>query len=121
MACLNSMLGADFGAKNSDDARRKDKPQARPSDQLNVFHFHLGLLFQPDGVLEISHNMEIDAVGGIELQLLVSRTGADGEPHDCFAGIVTQPIQAFGREKACLLYTSPSPRDGLLSRMPSSA
>ena len=25
------------------------------------------------------------------------------------------------RNKACLLYTSPSPRDGLLSRMPSSA
>ena len=24
-------------------------------------------------------------------------------------------------EKTCLLYTSPSPRDGLLSRMPSSA
>ena len=33
--------------------------------------------------------------------------------------------QAFTGEtwdnKACLLYTSPSPRDGLLSRMPSSA
>ena len=28
---------------------------------------------------------------------------------------------AVGRVKACLLYTSPSPRDGLLSRMPSSA
>ena len=27
----------------------------------------------------------------------------------------------MGREKRCLLYTSPSPRDGLLSRMPSSA
>ena len=26
-----------------------------------------------------------------------------------------------GEETACLLYTSPSPRDGLLSRMPSSA
>ena len=25
------------------------------------------------------------------------------------------------RKKTCLLYTSPSPRDGLLSRMPSSA
>ena len=25
------------------------------------------------------------------------------------------------RDKSCLLYTSPSPRDGLLSRMPSSA
>ena len=33
--------------------------------------------------------------------------------------------QEFSREKdgytSCLLYTSPSPRDGLLSRMPSSA
>ena len=27
----------------------------------------------------------------------------------------------FGSLEACLLYTSPSPRDGLLSRMPSSA
>ena len=34
-------------------------------------------------------------------------------------------IAGFGqfesRYRACLLYTSPSPRDGLLSRMPSSA
>ena len=29
--------------------------------------------------------------------------------------------EAFDRRDACLLYTSPSPRDGLLSRMPSSA
>ena len=28
---------------------------------------------------------------------------------------------AFGEVKACLLYTSPSPRDATLSRMPSSA
>ena len=28
---------------------------------------------------------------------------------------------AGGEQKLCLLYTSPSPRDGLLSRMPSSA
>ena len=27
----------------------------------------------------------------------------------------------LGKQWACLLYTSPSPRDGLLSRMPSSA
>ena len=33
------------------------------------------------------------------------------------------PIKHFelARKEACLLYTSPSPRDGLLSRMPSSA
>ena len=30
-------------------------------------------------------------------------------------------MEVFVRQKACLLYTSPSPRDGLLSRMPSSA
>ena len=27
----------------------------------------------------------------------------------------------YGQRQDCLLYTSPSPRDGLLSRMPSSA
>ena len=33
------------------------------------------------------------------------------------------PTQAIAdmQEEGCLLYTSPSPRDGLLSRMPSSA
>ena len=30
-------------------------------------------------------------------------------------------VEQFGLYKHCLLYTSPSPRDGLLSRMPSSA
>ena len=32
-----------------------------------------------------------------------------------------KPENQFGILRACLLYTSPSPRDGLLSRMPSSA
>ena len=30
-------------------------------------------------------------------------------------------VAPFGKGQSCLLYTSPSPRDGLLSRMPSSA
>ena len=30
-------------------------------------------------------------------------------------------VYRFQADKICLLYTSPSPRDGLLSRMPSSA
>ena len=30
-------------------------------------------------------------------------------------------MEAFQPNRICLLYTSPSPRDGLLSRMPSSA
>ena len=39
---------------------------------------------------------------------------AQGYLQGQFAGIVED-------DKGCLLYTSPSPRDGLLSRMPSSA
>ena len=33
----------------------------------------------------------------------------------------TQDVESEAVEDICLLYTSPSPRDGLLSRMPSSA
>ena len=36
------------------------------------------------------------------------------------AGILRMKLREV-RRSACLLYTSPSPRDGLLSRMPSSA
>ena len=38
------------------------------------------------------------------------------------AGVLARVVGLFsGRGYNCLLYTSPSPRDGLLSRMPSSA
>ena len=37
------------------------------------------------------------------------------------AGAVGSVVGQIARIKGCLLYTSPSPRDGLLSRMPSSA
>ena len=41
--------------------------------------------------------------------------GGNGKPYDVFKNIMTR------HHETCLLYTSPSPRDGLLSRMPSSA
>ena len=34
---------------------------------------------------------------------------------------ILEELDETTTQKACLLYTSPSPRDGLLSRMPSSA
>ena len=37
------------------------------------------------------------------------------------SGITSETINALKQGNICLLYTSPSPRDGLLSRMPSSA
>ena len=36
-------------------------------------------------------------------------------------GVPVTCAVSIGNNIACLLYTSPSPRDGLLSRMPSSA
>ena len=36
-------------------------------------------------------------------------------------GALLEQKQEDGQYRPCLLYTSPSPRDGLLSRMPSSA
>ena len=42
--------------------------------------------------------------------------------HDAGKIIHTKELNEKGnKHEACLLYTSPSPRDGLLSRMPSSA
>ena len=36
-------------------------------------------------------------------------------------GLAVQIESSINQAHTCLLYTSPSPRDGLLSRMPSSA
>ena len=38
-----------------------------------------------------------------------------------FGGVSGNKITAIAGESSCLLYTSPSPRDATLSRMPSSA
>ena len=48
-----------------------------------------------------------------EQEIVVARQGGALE--------LLRPDEATGRLATCLLYTSPSPRDGLLSRMPSSA
>ena len=59
---------------------------------------------------------------GRDIEALVAETGdTDGvcTPH---ADTLCRVPWAQGtRHRVCLLYTSPSPRDGLLSRMPSSA
>ena len=67
-----------------------------------------------------------DFGGGGEDQI-AARAGEDAAEHEEVAhvveigvgGDVVAEVDADGL--VCLLYTSPSPRDGLLSRMPSSA
>ena len=50
-----------------------------------------------------------------------SQTGAIGQSMDAFADRIYDETGGKYKIETCLLYTSPSPRDGLLSRMPSSA
>ena len=47
--------------------------------------------------------------------------GARGQTEKEIAQILHFPLTQEKQHRSCLLYTSPSPRDGLLSRMPSSA
>ena len=71
-----------------------------------------GLLFNflsPSSFVDITDSMAGALIGYGSLWLL-----------NCLYRLVKRQ-DGIGMGDACLLYTSPSPRDGLLSRMPSSA
>ena len=54
-------------------------------------------------------------------QLVIDQITAAGLACTIFDEVEPEPSLQMVQRCACLLYTSPSPRDGLLSRMPSSA
>ena len=68
-----------------------------------------------DGVLHVPKR---ELVGTLQVLLQTRRLQVSRSLPD--AVVLVQELENF-RAKVCLLYTSPSPRDGLLSRMPSSA
>ena len=63
-------------------------------------------------------DLELRAAQGAMDEALYARIAAD--PRVALASPVLE-LQTLALTRDCLLYTSPSPRDGLLSRMPSSA
>ena len=57
-----------------------------------------------------------------QIAVLHSRPASNEAVSDeAVSELVCQQVPLFESLDACLLYTSPSPRDGLLTRMPSSA
>ena len=56
----------------------------------------------------------------IPIQILSEKLTAEEKKDFCITHFFN-PVRYMGLLEICLLYTSPSPRDGLLSRMPSSA
>ena len=72
---------------------------------VNV-NFELG-----DEHVDIEASVETVGQTGVEMEALTA----------CSVAALTIYDMCKSLDKSCLLYTSPSPRDGLLSRMPSSA
>ena len=75
-----------------------------------------------DGAEGIDHIRSVARDGSCQVSLELS---SSGDPHVVLADVSSRvdAIERFpdNAEKPCLLYTSPSPRDATLSRMPSSA
>ena len=83
-----------------------------------------GLDIEKHGVLQISGRVVIDGAIIEAFDFKVApHDGAEYDPDALAVGNVTkEAVEAYSpMAEVCLLYTSPSPRDGLLSRMPSSA
>ena len=70
---------------------------------------------QPNEITEIEVAKQIKR-NGVNRAIIESNNGGRA-----FARNVERILTEDYNYKGCLLYTSPSPRDGLLSRMPSSA
>src|SRR5664279_1571802 len=78
-------------------------------------------------------NVTVTREGGVDLEAVTKANRVISEwldANDPIPGHFTLDVSSPGLERrlrtpahflSCLLYTSPSPRDGLLSRMPSSA
>ena len=63
---------------------------------------------------EVENNMSVLVQVGGYVRLMERKEGP-------MRGFCDTLVLVPNKEEVCLLYTSPSPRDGLLSRMPSSA
>ena len=63
--------------------------------------------------VQVNGGEEVVTVGGKDLES--TREAEERSTREA------EEAETGGEERNCLLYTSPSPRDGILSRMPSSA
>ena len=69
----------------------------------------------------LATDIAILALFAVSLNLLLGTTGLVSFGHAAYFGIGAYTCAILMKTYACLLYTSPSPRDKRQSRMPSSA
>ena len=87
---------------------------SEPTDTVLIACFQAG----ETGVFDILYLRHYDRIHGVIISVLSNPDDALDLTQEVFLKAY-QRLDTF--KQACLLYTSPSPRDGLLSRMPSSA
>ena len=92
------------------DGKRPKEPRASTTDP------DARVVKMADGGFRPAYNMQIASVAGEQIVVAteVSTSSSD-------RGLARPMLEKVDAIYGCLLYTSPSPRDGLLSRMPSSA
>ena len=102
--------------------KQKDRVRSWPSVELRLNRARLlrdakfGLVYAECGLFLESQKLLL----GID-RYLVQAIGLDDPVAIRARTFLSETYWWLGKEDNCLLYTSPSPRDGLLSRMPSSA
>ena len=102
-----------------------DAPEAREYRKLSVRLYGKGVVLDApaDGTMLKMKRHQLAKTGQVILSEIWGKKGAIGfVPPDGDGALCTSHFFLFDvHTDCCLLYTSPSPRDGLLSRMPSSA
>src|SRR5665647_2861220 len=77
-------------------------------------------LFGADNEMDVQIKAEKNS-NDINIRFIVDKDKVTPQIENSFLSIGNDMAAKIYPDKTCLLYTSPSPRDGLLSRMPSSA
>ena len=72
----------------------------------------------PDNINEKIKNAQKNWANGI---IKIGKCYLEKKDYIAFTETFVEELYAFKKGKVCLLYTSPSPRDKTVSRMPSSA
>ena len=111
-----------------DEKKQEDMRKKYNSPKLKFFigdvRDYQSVLNVVRGVDFIFHAAALKQVPSCEFYPLEAvKTNVLGTENVLEAAVVSgvKRVVCLSTDKACLLYTSPSPRDGLLSRMPSSA
>ena len=114
-------------------AASDDDGEAKTDGQIHRFAAHskdfaegdptwvpdLGKTLLPHGITLVGAINYLSSKGMNSVYFLTNNIGGDGK--DVWPYLKPDDFTRFDCSKLCLLYTSPSPRDATLSRMPSSA